>query len=83
MSLVGGKGSLALVPVNDGNAPIPAIRGTAIEPPESTRSGHSRGCASSGADAPIWTFYLRLAEPFRGASQDAPFADGSFCFDSI
>jgi hypothetical protein len=27
--------------------PTPAVRGTAIEPPESTQSSHSRGCATS------------------------------------
>jgi len=35
MSLVGGKGSLALVPVNDDNAPKPAVPGTVGRPKRS------------------------------------------------
>jgi hypothetical protein len=35
-----GDGTFAGAPGNDENAPIPAVQGNAIEPPESTLSGH-------------------------------------------
>jgi hypothetical protein len=40
MAPAGGKGSFAPVPVNGGNAPIPAIRGTEIERQGSTLNGN-------------------------------------------
>ena len=55
-----GEATFAGAVANQKDAPTPAVRGAAIEPPESTQTGRSGRAKASGAIAPNCNLRLRL-----------------------